>query len=159
MKLRRHLCSNYATKIVTDMRGVSRIGVVAIATPAITSSNYITACALLETADCCRTTSSTEFHQTLSFPSSIGKGSGLRDYVEIVIQPRNNGSTQRVSCDYTTLRQSTLNPLIVTGAIWCPSHLSTNKNRLLEITFHAFVSAFPGRYKIKEIACGCPLFL
>ena len=33
----------------------------------------------LPTADRCRTTSSAEFHQTLSFPSSVGKGSGLRD--------------------------------------------------------------------------------
>ena len=69
---------------------MSRIGVVAIATATIelraflssagTSSNYITVCALLEIANRCRTTSSTEFHQTLSFPSSVGKGSGLRDY-------------------------------------------------------------------------------
>ena len=41
-------------------------------------SQIITARALLETADRCRTTSSTEFHQTLSFPSSVGKGPGLR---------------------------------------------------------------------------------
>ena len=74
----------------------ARIEVVAIASAAIeprqvTSSNDITATAAgaielraflssacnvvkLETDDRCRTTSSTEFHQTLFFPSSVGKG-------------------------------------------------------------------------------------
>ena len=87
VKLHRHFCSHYATKIVADMRSVASrcpgseySSSHCIATVAITSSNYINARDILETADRCRTTSSAEFHQTVSFPSSVGKGSGLRDW-------------------------------------------------------------------------------
>ena len=69
-------------KIVADMRGVTSLWpgsvLVAIATAAIElraflssagmSSNDITARALLETPDRFKTTSSTEFHQTLPLP-------------------------------------------------------------------------------------------
>ena len=76
-------------KIVADMRGVMfrieplpqlQLNCARFYPLQVTSSNYITAHALLETSDRCRTTSSTEFYQTLSFPSLVGKGSRLRDY-------------------------------------------------------------------------------
>ena len=77
VKLNRHFCSHYAMKIVADMRsstsscpGSECNSSHCITTVAIISSNYITARALLEAADRCRTTSSIEFHRTLSFPSS-----------------------------------------------------------------------------------------
>ena len=70
-------------KIMADMRSVTSScpgleynSSHCITTVAMMSSNYITVHALLETADRCRTTSSIEFHQTLSFPSSVGKGFG-----------------------------------------------------------------------------------
>ena len=70
-------------KIVADMRSITSwcpgseySSSHCIATVAIMSSNYITVRALLETAKSCRTTSSIAFHQTFSFPSSVGKGSG-----------------------------------------------------------------------------------
>ena len=83
MKPNRLFCSHYAMKIVADMRSITSScprseynSSHCITTVAIMSSNYITARDLLETADRCRTTSSIEFHQTLSFPSSVGEGSG-----------------------------------------------------------------------------------